>query len=136
MISVCEIPYSYRGEHDFHIPGNDAVCTANRIPVYTAAYPIMRKSLSIIAFSYVFSLTVLQNKILYLEILICNCDSASGTVAEIVQNQSPPRYCLYKHIKCVTLGNLGVLTVVLPNFNCVGKSKLIYSTRSSGFLVD
>jgi hypothetical protein len=57
--------------------------TANHIPVYTVSYPTMRKSLSIIAFNYV---TVLQNKILYLEMLICSCDLVSGTVARIVQN--------------------------------------------------
>ena len=86
MWYVCEILYSYRREHDSHIPGYNALCTANHIPVYTVSYPTMRKSLSIIAFNYVFSLTVLQNKILYLEMLICSCDSVSGTGARIVQN--------------------------------------------------
>jgi len=83
---MCEISYSYRGVHDSHIPGYDAVYTASHIPVHTVSQPIMRKSLSFIVFSYVFPLTLLQNKILYLEIVICNCDSGSGTFAEIVQN--------------------------------------------------
>jgi len=34
------------------------------------------------------------------------------------------------------LGKWGVLTVVLLNIDCAGKSQSIYSTRISGFLVD
>jgi len=83
---MCEISYSYRSVHGSHTPGYDVICTASLIPVYTVSQPIMRKSLSFIAFSYVFSLTVLQNKIFYLEIPICSCDSRSGTVTETVQN--------------------------------------------------
>ena len=62
MWSVCEILYVYIGVHGSHIPGYDAICTAKHILVCIVSYPIMRKSLSIIAFSYVISLPFFKTR--------------------------------------------------------------------------